>query len=60
MDFPGCMHAYVCSKAASDSDCQIFLGTTYQNWENIYQIAIKYTKGPQNIPNSHKIDQVGV
>jgi hypothetical protein len=36
--------------------CQIFRGTTYQNGENlpndhkIYQMVVKYSKWPQNIP----------
>jgi hypothetical protein len=34
-------------------DCQIFIGTTYQNWQ-------KYTKFPQNIPNSLKIGQMAL
>jgi hypothetical protein len=38
--------------------CQIFLGTTYQNGKEIYQIIIKYTNRPQNVPRSHKIDQM--
>jgi hypothetical protein len=39
--------------------CQIFLGTKYQNRENIpnqhkiFQISTKYTKWPLNISNSH-------
>jgi hypothetical protein len=33
--------------------CQIFLGTTYQNRENI-------PKQPQNIPNGHKIYAIAV
>jgi hypothetical protein len=33
--------------------CQIFLDTKYQNGE-------KYTKWPQNIPNSHKIFPVAI
>jgi hypothetical protein len=49
-----------------------FLGTTYQNGENIpsghkiYQMATKYTKWPQNIPNAtkytkcHKIYQLSI
>jgi hypothetical protein len=44
--------------------CQIFLSTTYQNGKNIpnnheiYQMATKYTKWPQNTPKGPKIDQV--
>jgi hypothetical protein len=44
--------------------CQIFLGTTYQtgkklpNDHEIYQIATKYAKWPQNIPNCHEIYQM--
>jgi hypothetical protein len=26
--------------------CQIFLGTTYQNWGTMYEITTKYTKWP--------------
>jgi hypothetical protein len=43
--------------------CQIFRGNIYLNWENIpkyykiFQIVIKYTKWPENIPNGHKIYQ---
>jgi hypothetical protein len=28
-----------------------FIGATYQNWEKIYQITLKYIKCPQNTPN---------
>jgi hypothetical protein len=49
-----------------------FFGTTYPNWKNvpnnhtkhipnghkIFQMAIKYTKWPQNISNGHKIYQM--
>jgi hypothetical protein len=41
---------------------RFFLVQTYQNGENdqmttncLYQMAIKYTKLPQNIPNGHKM-----
>jgi hypothetical protein len=43
--------------------CQIFLGTTYQNGENIqndykiYQMAIKYFQWQLNRPNARKIYQ---
>jgi hypothetical protein len=43
--------------------CQIFLGAAYQNRKNVpnnykmYQIAIKYTKWLQNLPNGRKIYQ---
>jgi hypothetical protein len=40
--------------------CQIFLGKTYQNGENVPQMTIKYTKWPYNIPNDHKIDQITI
>jgi hypothetical protein len=26
--------------------------------DKIYQMTLKYTKGPQNIPNDHKIHQM--
>jgi hypothetical protein len=36
--------------------CQIFLGTIYQNGENIpTKMTTKYSKWPQNAPNDHKI-----
>jgi hypothetical protein len=43
--------------------CQIFLGARYQNRKNvpnehtIYQMVIKYSKCPLNVPNGHKIFQ---
>jgi hypothetical protein len=43
--------------------CQIYLGTKYQNGENIpnchkiYQVAIKYFPWPLNKQNGHKIYQ---
>jgi hypothetical protein len=43
-----------------------FIGTTYQNEKNtqrnhkMYQMATKYTKWPQNIPNGHKIYQMAI
>jgi hypothetical protein len=40
--------------------CHIFLGATYQNGENIYQITFKYTKWPQNIPNGREMDQMDI
>jgi hypothetical protein len=40
---------------AAAQGCQIFLGTTYQNGEKIYQITIKYIIWPEDIPNSHNI-----
>jgi hypothetical protein len=49
-------------RGGSLQGCQIFLGTTYQNGKNStklpYQMATKYTKWPQNIPNGHKIYQM--
>jgi hypothetical protein len=44
--------------------CQIFLGTTYQNCQNIpnylkrYQNCKKYSKLSQKIPNGHKEYQI--
>jgi hypothetical protein len=40
--------------------CQIFLGTTSKNGENIYQMTIKYTRCPQKRPNGRKIDQIAI
>jgi hypothetical protein len=40
--------------------CQIFLGTIYQKGKKIYQMTIKYTEWPQNIPNSRKIDKMAI
>jgi hypothetical protein len=52
--------------------CQMFLCATYQNGEKMYrtdprftkwpyyQMAVKQTKGPWNIPNGHKIFQMAV
>jgi hypothetical protein len=46
-----------------DQGCQIFLEKIYQNEGKCtklprhYQLAIKYTKLQQNIPNDHKIFQ---
>jgi hypothetical protein len=46
--------------------CQIFLGAKYQNGKNItnnhkiYQMSIKCTKWPQNIPNGRQIDQTAI
>jgi hypothetical protein len=37
----------------ADQGCQIFLGPKYQNVE-------KYSKLPQNIPNTHKIFPIAV
>jgi hypothetical protein len=34
----------------SAQGCQIFMGTFYQNGENLYQKTIKYTEWPQTIP----------
>jgi hypothetical protein len=51
---------------APQQGCQIFLGATYQDGENIpkdrkiYQLAVKYTKWPQNVPNGHKMYQMAV
>jgi hypothetical protein len=44
----------------AEQDCQIFLGTTYQNGKNISQMTMKYTTLPQNILNSLKIDQIAI
>jgi hypothetical protein len=47
----------------SRQSCQIFLGTKYQNGENIpnyhelYQMSIKYNKRPQSGPSVRKIHQ---
>jgi hypothetical protein len=43
-------------RASVTQGCQIFLGKTYQNGNYVpnrrktYQIVVKYSKGPQNIP----------
>jgi hypothetical protein len=34
----------MCSAYISAQGCQIFLGTTYQNGENMYQMTTKYTQ----------------
>jgi hypothetical protein len=65
-----------CPRDSADQGCQIYLSTTYQNGKNIsndyktfkcpqnipniYQMATKYTKWPQNIPNGGKIDQTNI
>jgi hypothetical protein len=46
---------FLCFCLARKQSCQIFLDTTYQN---LYQLTIKYTKWPQNIPNGRKIVQI--
>jgi hypothetical protein len=45
------------TKSRLGRGCQIFLGTTYQNWGKVYQIAIKYTNWRQIRPNDYKIYQ---
>jgi hypothetical protein len=45
--------------AARVQDCQIFLGTTYQNGKNIPNDH-KYTRWPQNIPNGRKIKPMAI
>jgi hypothetical protein len=47
-------------KNCGEQGCQIFLGTTYQNRKQIYQITTKHIKCPQNIPNVHKTYQMPV
>jgi hypothetical protein len=36
-------------------DCQIYLGTIYQNGQKIPQVSKNYTKWPQNYTKDHKI-----
>jgi hypothetical protein len=38
-----------------DQGCQIFSWHNIPKQGKIYQMAIKYTKWPQNVPNGHKI-----
>jgi hypothetical protein len=44
----------------STQGCQIFLDTIYQKRRKIYQMAIKLTKWPQNLPNGHKTYQMDI
>jgi hypothetical protein len=42
----------------SEQRCQIFLCTTYQKREKIYQTNPKYTKWPWNLPNGRKTARI--
>jgi hypothetical protein len=52
---------YVCRDHSAPQGCQIFLGKTYQNGENlptyhnIYQMSIKYTKWLFSRPNVYNV-----
>jgi hypothetical protein len=48
------------SRCVCVQGCQIFRGTTYQNFEKMHQISLKYTKWPHTTPNSHNIDQMDI
>jgi hypothetical protein len=61
-----CYKNLIIFSTRAQQGCKIVLNTTYQKGKNIpddhkvYQMTIKYTKWPQNIPNGCIIDHMAI